>query len=125
MGANILDALVNEHYFTSIIDKYRQEGEQILIYMDVNGTIMNKDSIMNIQPHQMLLDKLYDLVEARPNASSSFDFQWEDLPQLNVDKPTSIKRILKAITQDDEERMKSFWNRESAKQLLEKVHGSV
>merc|ERR1711879_944290 len=111
--------MANEDYFTSIVNKYTLPGEQILVYMDVNGTIMNKDSIMNIQPHEMLLDKLYDLVETRPPACTSFNFQWGDQPSVTVEKPTSVKRILKEVTQGDEARMKSFWNLDTAKKVLE------
>jgi len=89
--ASILDAVLHEAYFSSIISKYRQDGEDIIVFMDVNGTILSSDTIMELDSKQLLLNTLCGFVEVRPRAACQVAFQGR---AIQLEKPVMLKQLI-------------------------------
>jgi len=123
--ASILDAVLDEEYFSSIISKYKQDGEDIIVFMDVNGTILSSDTIMELDSKQLLLNTLCGFVEVRPRAPCRIIFQGR---AIELEKPVMLKQLIldhntngaEKSRQSAAERSKTF-TREWLEKLLLKL----
>lgn len=118
---NILEAMSNDDYFTSIIDKYAKEGEKLIVYMDVNGTILWSDSIMGLGPSELLLEAMLALSVVHP--SEPFIIRWEENPEVKVREPTVVKQLMHDISGHDKTIFHSFLVLDKACELLRKLEG--
>jgi len=114
--ANILDALEDGDYFLDIIRTYAQPGEKVVIFMDVNSTIMCADSCAGKDMGATLLSTMFELIEVRP--SDTCEVKPHGGRKVNLSKPTSLKQLVKAATEDDHEAYSSFWTLEKCQHLL-------
>mmetsp|Transcript_39342 Transcript_39342/g.117702 ORF Transcript_39342/g.117702 Transcript_39342/m.117702 type:complete len:449 (-) Transcript_39342:27-1373(-) len=115
---NILDAMSNPHYFTSIIKKYAQADEKLIVYMDVNGTILWDDTIMGLGQEEVLLSTMMACIEVRPSASQDFVWESKRTVRLDPDKPKSIKQLVHEISEGDKVFYRSFWSLKTSERLL-------
>lgn len=72
---NILDAVADENYFTSIIERYSQPPEKLFVVFDVNGTIVWNDTISQKGSDEVLLNQLFKLSEVRLPSTSTLEFR--------------------------------------------------
>lgn len=114
--ANILDAMSNPDYFTSILVKYRRPGERLIVFMDVNGTILWNDTVMDQCPEKVLLGTMLGFVEVRPQRP--FFVTWGEQPRLRLARPRSLKLLLQDLARGDNERFHEFWQRERCEEIL-------
>jgi len=90
---NILDAVVNQDYFTSIIQQYSKPGEKVFLIFDVNGTIVWNDTISAKGIDEVLLNTLFKLAEVRLEDPKTFSYAGREV-QL------SKKNVLKDVVSD-------------------------
>jgi len=114
--ANILDAMSNPDYFTSIILKYKKPGEKLVVFMDVNGTILWNDSIMGLGPDQVLLHTMFGFVEARPR--QPFEFTWGSQEPVNVEGKQNLKELLNEVAKNDNAYLANFWRKENCESFM-------
>jgi len=114
--ANILDAMSNLDYFTSIILKYKKPGEKLIVYMDVNGTILWNDSIMGQGPDEMLLGTMYGFTEVRPR--KQFDFKWGGQQPVTLNTAQNLKQLLNDIAKGDNKMLHDFWRKEQSEAFM-------
>mmetsp|Transcript_2360 Transcript_2360/g.7151 ORF Transcript_2360/g.7151 Transcript_2360/m.7151 type:complete len:437 (-) Transcript_2360:85-1395(-) len=113
---NIMDAMSNHEYFTSIIQRYSQAGEKLIVYMDVNGTILWDDTIMGLGPDEILLITMLGSLEIRPWAP--FDFVWEDERTVRLERPVGLKRLVHDLANGDNSFYRVFWTCATCENLL-------
>merc|ERR1711963_577395 len=82
--ANILDAIEDPDYFTRIVEEYSAPGDKIMVFMDVNSTIVCNDSVQSKDLSASLLSTMFELMELSPKAG--FEFTWGSCPPVSVQK---------------------------------------
>jgi len=117
--ANILDAMSNHDYFTSIILKYKKPGEKCIVYMDVNGTILWNDSIMGLGPDELLLGTMFGFTEIQPRRP--FELTWDETHSVIVDRLWNLRELLHALSAGDERLFHDFWNVDECRILMDKL----
>jgi len=117
--ANILDAMSNPEYFNSIISQFARGGEKLVVFMDVNGTILWNDSIMDIGPAEILLGTMFGFTEIRPRRG--FDMNWGGQPTVRVEETQVIKPLLMKIAEGDNSLVHEFWKRDKFSDLMQQV----
>lgn len=105
--ANILDAMEDPEYFANIIHKYSQKGEKIIVFMDVNSTIVCNDTVQGKDLAGTLLSTLFEFIELRP--TTPFDLTWDSEEPIRVDKTKSLKQLVKEITHNNSGVYSAFW----------------
>lgn len=117
--ANILDAMEDPEYFAKLIDKYSSAGEKIIVYMDVNSTIVCNDTVQGKDLSGTLLSTMWELIELRP--TSPFDLIWNDTAPVHVDKTKSLKQLVKEITSSSHEAYGAFWTEANCWKFFEEL----
>lgn len=117
--ANILEAMSNDDYFTSIIERYARPDEKLIVYMDVNGTILWSDSIMGLGPNELVLEAMYGFAQVRPRRA--FDFKWRDQPQVRLEKPHVLKQLIHDISNGDKQVFNAFLKIDTCGELLKQL----
>jgi len=105
--ANILDAMEDVEYFSDIIKKYSEPDEQLIVFMDVNATIVCNDTIQGKDFRSTLLGTMFEFLELRPPAA--FELQWGSSEPLRVEKPKTFKSLIKEMTGKDHLAYTAFW----------------
>jgi hypothetical protein len=122
VAANIIDAMANVEYFTHIIIKYTKPGERVLVFADVNGTIVFDDTSAGKDMSEVVLHLLFRFCEIRPKkvdgGSSSLNFAWQDKPACVIDKPVDLRSLIAKILKDDNEAYRSFWRLETCREFV-------
>mmetsp|Transcript_14955 Transcript_14955/g.41365 ORF Transcript_14955/g.41365 Transcript_14955/m.41365 type:complete len:275 (+) Transcript_14955:110-934(+) len=118
---NILDAMSNPEYFTDIIKRYAQVGEKLIIYMDVNGTILWDDTIMCLGQEEVLLSTMFGCIEVRPWASFAFAWDTQRTVRLELGKPKTLKQLVHDLANGDMRFYRSFWSSASCVRLLSEL----
>lgn len=114
--ANILDAMSHFDYFSSIVSKYSKHGEKVIVFMDVNGTILWSDSIMGHGPHEILLGTMFMFTEVRPR--KTFEVTWQNQGTVKVDKKQVLKQLINDIASGDNDILGEFWHRPVCERLM-------
>lgn len=105
--ANILDAMEDPEYFSSIIQRYASPSEKLIIFMDVNSTIVCNDTVQGKELANTLLSTIFEFVDFRP--TEAFDFNFESHASARIEKKRTVKQIVKDITRNDRDAYSSFW----------------
>jgi hypothetical protein len=106
--ANILDAIEDPDYFTRIVKEYSAPGEKVVVFMDVNSTIVCNDSVQSKDLSASLLSTMFELMELSPKAG--FEFAWGSCPPVSVQKKQSLKKLVKDITASNSDAYRSFFS---------------
>jgi hypothetical protein len=122
--ANVLDAIQDTGYYEGIIRKYSQPGEKLIIYMDVNGTIMCGDTGVGKDLSAMVLACMFELIIAMP-IDGAAEFKWNDRESVKLKKPKTLKALLKDVTAGDIEYKSTFWKAESCVRYMEELSSSA
>lgn len=117
--ANILEAITNEDYFTSIIEGYSRPGEKLIVFMDVNGTILWDDSIMGLGPAEVLLSTMFGLLQVHPLAPC--DFEWDASKRVRLEGPLGLKQLVQDIAGGDNGFYHGFWKGGNCERLLHEL----
>jgi len=117
--ANILDAMEDPAYFTKIIERFAWPSDKLIIFMDVNSTIVCNDTVQNKDLSNTLLSTMFEFVELKPSAA--FDLSFEGHPQTRIDKPKTFKQLVKDITKDNREAYGSFWTADRCERFFVEV----
>jgi hypothetical protein len=117
--ANILDAIEDQEYFTNIIEKYSMPDEKIVVFMDVNSTIVCNDSVQSKDMSASLLSTMFELMELTPR--TTFNIGWGDCKPVNVAKKCSIKKLVKDITSSDQPAYKSFFSEDNCRMFFDEL----
>jgi len=120
--ASILDAMEDKDYFCNIVRKYAEPGEKIIVYMDVNSTIVANDTVQGKGVDQSLLSTMFEFIELRPSAQAGFDFYWDSFPPVRIEKPQSLKTIVKDATASDNAAYNAFFTEERCMQFFQELH---
>jgi len=105
--ANILDAMEDPEYFSSIVNKFSQADERIIVFMDVNSTIVCNDTVQGKDLAGTLLSTMFEFIQFRP--ASPFELTWDSHPPLQVKETKSLKQLVKQITGTNHEAYGAFW----------------
>lgn len=114
--ANILDALSDKNYFTNIISRFANYHEKILVFMDVNSTLVCVDTVKSKFSDEILLSTMFGLIDLKPR--DAFDFVWDCQIAVKVDKPMTLKQIAKKITKDNHGYYNTFYMYENCKRFF-------
>jgi len=117
--ANILDAIEDPDYFTRIIRAYSAPGEKVVVFMDVNSTIICNDSVQSKDLSASLLSTMFELMELSPKAA--FDFGWGSCPPVSVQKKQSLKKLVKDITASDNDAYRSFFSEATCRSFFSQL----
>jgi len=105
--ANILDAMEDPEYFATIIRRFSEKDEKILVFMDVNSTIVCNDTVQGKDLAGTLLSTIYEFVEFRPR--SAFELAWDSHPPVRIEKAKTLKQLVKEVTSNSHESYGAFW----------------
>lgn len=115
--ANILDAISSEDYFRGIIGKYARPEEKLLVFMDVNSTIMCNDTSTGKDLHASLLSSMFELIEVSP--FGSLELAWETNEPIILARSTTLKNLVKMLTDNNKESYSGFWREDNCRRLLD------
>lgn len=118
--ANILDAIEDKDYFVNIIKSYALPDEKILVFMDVNSTIVCYDSAQGKDMDGSLMSSMFELIEARPREPIEFNWEGAKAP-VKIDKAISLKSLVKKITNDDKTAYAEFFQEQTCQRLLQEL----
>jgi len=117
--ANILEAITNVDYFTSIIERYARPDEKLIVYMDVNGTILWDDTMMGQGPTQVLLSTMFGLLQMRPWAPC--EFEWDGRRKVRLEQPQVLKQLVQDIAGGDGGVYHEFWKAANCERFLREL----
>jgi len=117
--ANILDALRHAEYFKTIVKKFVQEGEKIVVFMDVNGTIVWDDTLAKQSSAETLLTTMFRLVRVVPR--NPFELVWESQPVVHVQEQIHLKSLVSEVSNNDNEFHINFWNYPTCRKFIKTV----
>lgn len=117
--ANILDAMEDEDYFLKIIQRYSAPGEKLVVFMDVNSTIMGVDSIANKNMSEALLSTMLAFIEVEPMAA--FDYTWDGRPPVKIIGKTDFKQLVKKLCAGDNGFYNKFYTLSNCTKLLQEL----
>lgn len=109
--ANILDAISDHEYFEGIIRRFRKGGEKILIFMDVNSTIVCNDTVQSKDLASTLRGTMFEFIEFEA-ATKPWTLDWRGRPPLRLEKTKVLKTLVKDITSTDRQAYTDFWSKE-------------
>lgn len=113
---NILDAMEDLEFFWKILKTYTQPGEKVLIFMDVNSTIICNDSVQGKDTAASLLGTMFECVQFKPQ--KPMDFEWEPFPKMKLEKTKTLKAMIKEMIADMGKAYGGFWNKEQCFKLV-------
>lgn len=117
--ANILDAMSNRDYFSSIVQKYAKPDEKLLVFFDVNGTLLWDDTVSGKGMSEVLLSTMFRFAEVRPRDAS--DFTWDDRPAVHLDKRMTLRQLVSEISNKDADFYTRFWNNANCSHFLREL----
>merc|ERR1712014_530270 len=117
--ANVLDAIEDQDYFTNIIKSHSNPGEKIVVFMDVNSTIVCNDSVQSKDLSASLLSTWVELMELSPK--EAFDFGWGCCSAVRVQKKQSLKKLVKDITASDNDAYRSFFSEATCQSFISQL----
>merc|ERR1712050_221230 len=80
-------------FFGKIVNAYTVKGEKVIVYMDVNSTIICNDSVQGKDTAASLLGVMFECVQFKPK--EAMDLDWEPFPKVKVDKAKTLKQLVK------------------------------
>jgi hypothetical protein len=117
--ADILDAMEYDDYFDKIIKKYTKPGEKVIVFMDVNSTVISVDAITGKDMSYILLCTLLERIKFRPRGEQTF--QWFGFDPIIVKKEMSAKGLAKKMFGGNKEFYDEFYTLPNCKRLLELI----
>lgn len=118
--ANILDAIEDHEYFARLISQFSEASDQLVVFMDVNATIVCNDTVQGKDLSVTLLGTMFELLEFTP-ADTPCDLHWGTLSPVRVDKVKTLKGLIKDMTIDDHEAYTRFWDEKTCWDFLAHV----
>jgi len=115
--ANILDAIASEDYFADIIRRYTTPNEKLIVFMDVNSTIMCNDTSAGKDIRASLLSVMFELIVV--HSPKGVDFAWDAGVQGRVDKPKPLKQLVKELAPGDQRAYCAFWKETTCLRFIE------
>merc|ERR1719150_1336337 len=109
----------NEGYFVDIVSRYARHGEKLIVFMDVNSTIISVDSVSGKDMSGILLGTMLEFITLKPR--KTFSLEWDDRPAIQVDKPMSFKQLAKKIAKDDKDYYGRFYTYENCTRIIRHV----
>mmetsp|Transcript_9481 Transcript_9481/g.24584 ORF Transcript_9481/g.24584 Transcript_9481/m.24584 type:complete len:464 (+) Transcript_9481:160-1551(+) len=106
--ANILDAYEDPSYFIKIIQRFSHPGEKLIVYMDVNSTIVCNDTVQGKDVGGTLLSTMFEFVEVGP--PEALDLNWEGgYEPVRLTKKRTLKQVVKEMTLKNHDLYTHFW----------------
>jgi len=105
---NILDAMLSTSYFNDIVEEYSEPNEKLIIFMDVNGTVLWEDTVSGKGQGEVLLSTMFRLLEVDPKAPVTFT--WQSNSPVEIGKQRALKDIVRDVFGKNEDAYKAFWN---------------
>ena len=100
MQANILDAVANRDYFTRIIQRYAHPDDKILLFSDINATILLEDTIQHKEAPGVLLSTMFALADVSPRETGKLVFEW-DSREVSVSKMVTVKQLVQEVSKKE------------------------
>eukprot|EP00397_Hematodinium_sp_SG-2012_P000013 GEMP01000013.1.p1 GENE.GEMP01000013.1~~GEMP01000013.1.p1 ORF type:complete len:4104 (+),score=709.09 GEMP01000013.1:293-12604(+) len=102
----ILDVLQDENYFTKIVNRFSKPAEQLIIHMDVNGTVVLGDIMNGKNTESTVLSALFEFTNIV--ALEDCEFNWMgSVVNIARDSKSTLKHVVKKIVPSHEYRR--FW----------------
>lgn len=117
--ANILDAMEDPEYFISIIKRFSLPHERLIVFMDVNSTIVCNDTVQGKGLSNTLLSTMFEFVDFRP--AEPFEVVFNGHPPVRIEKKMKLKQLVKEITSNSHEAYGSFWTEDNCWRLFAEV----
>lgn len=109
--ANIIDAMTHPDYFIQIISRFARPEEKLLVFADVNGTVVWDDTVIGKTSADVLLSTMFTFAEVWPRTSESpANFTWESKPSVSVEKRQDLRSFVNQIANKDEDWYRNFWH---------------
>lgn len=116
--ANILDAMADPEYFTHIVDRYAQKGEKLILFMDVNSTIVCNDTVIGKDSTASVLSTLCSFVTWTPDGGE-VQLEFDSLPPIKINKPRHMKQIAQDLLKGASHEVQShFWKETTCAELF-------
>jgi len=121
--ANILDAMEDPEYFVKLIERYSDPGEKLIVFMDVNSTIVCNDTVQGKALANTLLSAMFECLEFCPR--EPYELVFDGHPAVKIAKPKTLKSVVKDVLSDNNEAYASFWTQEQCWRLFAELalHG--
>lgn len=107
--ANILDAMENTGYFSEVIRDYTAPGEKVLVFMDVNSTIVCNDSVQGKDAAASLLGTMFECIQFQP--AQPVELEWKSYSKVSINKARTLKSLVKDMAADKDS-YAGFWSEE-------------
>jgi len=117
--ANILDAMENKDYFSAIIQKYSEVDEKIIVYMDVNSTIVCNDTVQGKDLAQSLMGTMFEFVDC--TCKEPYELAFKEYKTIKVEKKQTLKQLVKSITDGNHEHYQRFWLEDNCRDFINEV----
>lgn len=118
--ANILDAMEDPEYFSKIVSKYSVEGEKLVLFMDVNSTIVCNDTVNGKDSTASIISTLCTFVELTPFAP--FELVFDSYAPVQIDGSKSLKEVAKELlAKATFEEKEEFWTEPVCTRLLQQL----
>eukprot|EP00928_Gymnodinium_smaydae_P071065 TRINITY_DN54747_c0_g1_i1.p1 TRINITY_DN54747_c0_g1~~TRINITY_DN54747_c0_g1_i1.p1 ORF type:complete len:448 (-),score=73.90 TRINITY_DN54747_c0_g1_i1:62-1357(-) len=115
--ANILDAIEDVNYFSSIVENFSSPDETLIIFMDVNSTIKCDDTVQGKDLAVTLLGVMFSFLEFTPHEP----FDLEVPPhKVRLEKKRDVKSVVKDLTG---KAYSSWWSESNCWSLLQILSG--
>lgn len=117
--ANILDAIEDKGYFSSIIARYTKPNEKIIIFMDVNSTIVCNDAVQGKDLRGTLMSTMFEFIELRPR--NACEFVWDGSPTVKLEKPMLLRSLVKELTKASAQAYSQFWREATCRKFIDEI----
>merc|ERR1719414_1266170 len=100
--------MADPEYFTNIVSKYALQGEKLILFMDVNSTIVCNDTVIGKDSTASVLSTLCSFVTWTPDGE--VELQFDTHTPIKVSKPRQMKQIAQELLKTASHEIQSaFW----------------
>lgn len=119
---NIIDVMIFRNFFTDIISRFAEPGENLICFFDVNGVLVWDDTAADQTVAEVLLKTMFRFLEVRPRAEKKNQFIFDSLPGVAIrETAENAKSLVARVYKDQNELYQNFWKLDSCKGFLDEL----
>lgn len=119
--ANILDAMEDPDYFLDIIRSESDPSEHLIVYMDVNSTIVCVDTVSGKDMSHTILSTMSEFLTFTPATKEAVAVEVIDGRVGEVKKAKALKGIVKDVIGKDLPVYNEFWSEANVSGLITRL----